>query len=96
MWDILYFSYKQKISVNLYLNVRVVEPAVLDADVVHVNWLSVAEITLQTDEPSKTLVVVDVKPFPFKVNTRPPLTLPCVGDILCTDAVPVTLKLDVA
>ena len=54
----------------------------LAADVIHIKRLKVACVTLQTEEPSDTLVDVDEKPFPFKVNTRPPLMLPCTGDIL--------------
>lgn len=48
---------------------------------------------LQGELPIDTLLC-DEKPLPFKVKTKPPLMLPCSGEILCTDGMPVTVVLE--
>lgn len=42
------------------------------------------------DCPRSTLVDVEEKPFPTKVNTRPPYMLPCNGNMLCMNGKPST------
>ena len=51
------------------------------ADVIQMTWSNETCDTTQTEEPIRTLVEPDTKPFPFIVRTVPPFRLPTDGEM---------------